>query len=296
MMEMNEMTDVLVAVRADAIFVTLNDPEHRNALSDSMLGSIERICTHVMAKQGHYRGLVIRGAGGVFSAGGNIKTFNIEYQSVNTAAESIAEANRRYGALLNTLDSLPLPVVAAVDGAAVGGGVGLAAIADVVIATAASTFSLTETTLGLPPAQIAPFVAARVGRHTSRRLMLTAARLNASAAASVGLVDEVVDDCSALDAAVDKTMERVRRCAPRANAITKGLVNASARMPLGDLLDHSAEQFAASMTAPEAKEGIAAFLERRQPPWATCPGADSGHALPAPSEARNVNRSAEPNA
>lgn len=293
MMELNEMTDVLVTVRAGSLFVTLNDPENRNALSDSILEDIEQICAHVVARQGYYRGLVLRGAGGVFSAGGNIKTFSHDYQSADTAADSIAAANRRFGALLSCLDALPLPVIAAVDGAARGGGVGLAAIADVVIATADSTFSLTETTLGLLPAQIAPFVAARVGRHTARRLMLTASRLDGAAAAAAGLVDEVVDDSSALDAAIGRTLGRVRRCAPRANAATKALVNASARLPLADLLDHSAKQFAAAMVATEAKEGVAAFLEHRRPAWAAGHEADSGHPLRPVSAAACATRPAE---
>jgi isohexenylglutaconyl-CoA hydratase len=294
--DLNEMTDVLVTDRAGVLFVTLNDPKNRNALSGSILEDINRICVHVIARRGDYRGLVLRGAGGVFSAGGNIKTFSHEYQSADTAADSIAVANRSYGALLNTLDGLPLPVIAAIDGAAMGGGVGLVAIADVVIATADSTFSLTETTLGLLPAQIAPFVAARVGRHTARRLMLTAARLDASAAAAAGLVDEVVDDTLALDAAIATTIRRVFRCAPRANAITKALVNASARLPVGDLLDYSAEQFAAAMVAAEAKEGVAAFLERRRPAWAVDHEEDSVHAIPACSAARDANRPPEENA
>jgi isohexenylglutaconyl-CoA hydratase len=262
------LTDLLVETRDGVLYATLNRPESRNALSETVLTSLQQLCQHVHTHQGELRALVLRGAGGVFCAGGDIKGFSAVFHGGGVDADAIAAANRRYGRLLDSLDRLPVAVIAAIEGAAMGGGVGLAAIADVAITTADATFSLTETTLGLPPAQIAPFVTARIGRHEARRLMLTAARLDGWQAAGVGLVDETVADAAGLDEAIERTLSRIRRCAPGANAMTKALVNASGEMPLAELLDHSAERFAEAMLGPEAKEGVAAFLSKRKPAWA----------------------------
>lgn len=232
-----------------------------------MIEQLSQICSYAEAHRGSLRALVLRGSGGVFCAGGDIKAFRQSFQGTGDA-EAIATANRRYGALLERIDNLPLLVIAAVEGAAMGGGVGLAAAADLVIATSDTKFSLSETTLGLPPAQIAPFVTARVGRHVARRLMLTAYRFDAQIAASFGLADSVVSDSDKLDSAIDGALELVRRCAPEANAMTKSLVNAAASMALGEVLDHSAVRFAEAMLGSEAKQGVSAFLNRSKPSWA----------------------------
>jgi isohexenylglutaconyl-CoA hydratase len=262
------LTDLLVETRDGVLYATLNRPDSRNALSETMLTSLQQLCEHVNTHQGELRALVLRGAGGVFCAGGDIKGFNAVLRGGRMDADAIAAANRRYGRLLDSLDRLPVAVIAAIEGAAMGGGVGLAAIADVAITTADATFSLTETTLGLPPAQIAPFVTARIGRHEARRLMLTAARLDGWQASGVGLVDESVADAAGLDEAIERMLSRIRRCAPGANAMAKALVNASGETPLTELLDHSAARFAEAMLGPEAKEGVTAFLSRRKPEWA----------------------------
>lgn len=263
------LEDLLVDRRDGVLYVTLNRPESRNALSDSIISGLRQVCDYVHAESGGLRALVLRGAGGVFCAGGDIKGFRSQFIEGTADAAAIAAANRGYGALLDTLDRLPLTVITAIDGAAMGGGVGLVAIADVAIATADSRFSLTETTLGLPPAQIAPFVTARIGGHRSRRLMLTAARFAGEEAEQFGLIDEVVTDTAALDDAVERVIRDVRRCAPGANARTKELVHASGSLPLTDLLDLSAQCFGEAMLGAEAREGVAAFLARRKPDWAT---------------------------
>ncbi len=268
-MDLTELDDLLVETRNGVLYVTLNRPESRNALSEKVLDGLQLVCDYVVSDATALRALVLRGAGGVFCAGGDIKGFRSAFLDGHVDAIEIAAANRRYGVLLAELDQLPVPVIAAIEGAAMGGGVGLAAIADVAIATADTTFSLTETTLGLPPAQIAPFVIARIGAHPARRLMLTAARLDGIQAAKVGLVDEVVADSAGLVVAVEQTLHRIRRCAPGANAMTKALVHASATLPLDELLDHSAHRFAEAMLGAEAREGVGAFLNRSKPVWAS---------------------------
>lgn len=263
---MNE--DLLVEERDSVLYVTLNRPDRRNALSATVVEGMEQVIAHVLDNPGTVRAVVLRGAGGVFCAGGDLKDFKSIFQEGGADRAAIAASNRRGGALFTALDRLPVVVIAAVESAAMGGGVGLAAIADVTIATADTTFSLTETTLGIPPAQISPFIVARVGSHHARVLMLTAARIDAAEAFRIGMVDKVVEDSAAMDAAVDELVKRVRRCAPRANAVSKELVHAARVTPLDDLLDRAAESFADALLGDEAREGVTAFLSKGKPPWA----------------------------
>lgn len=267
-MTLTDLTDVVAEEWSGALYVTLHRPDRRNALSQEMLQSLQRIVNHAQTRSGELRALVLRGAGGIFCAGGDIKDFRNVFQDGTVGPGDIASGNRRYGTLLTSLDQLPMPVVAAVEKAAMGGGVGLACVADITIATADTTFSLTETTLGLPPAQIAGFVVDRIGAHHARRLMLTAAKVDAAEAARIGLVDEVVADGAALDAAVSATLRRIRRCAPGANAVTKALVHSTQKLLRGALLDHAADVFADAMLGAEAREGVSGFLQGRPPMWA----------------------------
>lgn len=260
--------DLLVEDRDGVLYVTLNRPERRNALSASVVDGMEDTIAYVLDNPEKVRALVLRGAGGVFCAGGDLKDFKSIFQEGGADRAAVAASNRRGGALFTALDRLPVVVIAAVEGAAMGGGVGLAAVADVTIASAGTKFSLTETTLGIPPAQISPFIVARVGAHQARALMLTAARIDAAEAFRIGMVDRVVDDSAAMDVAVEELVQSVRRCAPGANAVSKQLVHAAPVTPLDELLDHAAGSFADALLGEEAREGVKAFLTKGTPPWA----------------------------
>jgi isohexenylglutaconyl-CoA hydratase len=154
------------------------------------------------------------------------------------------------------------------EGAVLGGGFGLACVSDVAIATSGAKFGLPETTLGILPAQIAPFVVHRIGLTQARRLALTAARFDGAEALRLGLVHYCEQDEAALQQRLDETLEQIRQCAPQANAQTKALLLASEREALGPLLDHAAEQFAAAVTGAEGVEGTMAFVQKRKPKWA----------------------------
>jgi isohexenylglutaconyl-CoA hydratase len=139
---------------------------------------------------------------------------------------------------------------------------------DVVLATEDAKFSISETTLGVPPAQIAPFVAARIGVARTRRLALTAHRFDGREAERIGLVDQACADPAELETALAHVLAGIFRCAPEANAATKRLLLASRTLPREALLDQSADAFAASLRGPEGQEGVTAFLEKRKPKWA----------------------------
>jgi isohexenylglutaconyl-CoA hydratase len=183
----------------------------------------------------------------------------------------VAQQNRRFGAFLQRFDSLPQTIVLAIEGAAFGGGLGLAAIGDVVIATGETRFAMSETGLGIVPAQIAPFVAARIGVSEARRLALTGLRFDGREAGRIGLVHYVCDDTAALEAKLAAVLAEVGRCAPGANAATKRLLLASRSMPLDALLDAAADAFAAALRGEEGREGVNAFLEKRPARWTDKP-------------------------
>jgi isohexenylglutaconyl-CoA hydratase len=252
------------------LHVTLNRPEARNALSREMVAELLAVADF-LDKDREIGAVVLRGAGGVFCAGGDIKGFKASLEAPKPKRgkpDPIAINNRRFGKFLVRFNGLPQTVVAVVEGAAIAGGLGLMSVADVVIATADAKFALTETSLGIPPAQIAPFVAARIGVPKARLLALTGARFDAHEAARLGLVDIVCDDAPALEATLKEILVDIGRCAPGANAATKRLLLASLTTPREKLLDRAAKDFAVCLRGEEGCEGVSAFLEKRSTRWA----------------------------
>jgi isohexenylglutaconyl-CoA hydratase len=260
-------TTTLALTEDDGVLhVTLDRPDQRNAIDDVMAEELTAVFAHCAEREGELRAVVVRGAGGTFCAGGDLKGFATALNG-EADRDAVAAANRTAGTFLTALAGLPQVTVAAVEGAAMGGGVGLAATVDVCLTTADARYSTTETTLGIVPAQIAPFLVRRLGATTTRRITLTAARFDGTEAARLGLADEVVPDAPALDAAVAAVLEQVRRCAPRANAATKRLVDRAGDLPLDAYLDEAAGVFADTLLGDEAREGVTAFVERRRPAW-----------------------------
>ena len=167
--------------------IWLNTPENRNALSKGLAG--ELMDTLIAVRDDRtVRGISLRGKGGTFCAGGDIKSFMAGLMG-GASHEDIAAMNLSGGNLFQMVHGMPQVVVAMVEGAAIGGGMGLVCCADLVIATCDAKFSLSETQLGIPPAQIAPYVVERLGITTARQLMLTGARFDGSKAKTIGLVD-----------------------------------------------------------------------------------------------------------
>lgn len=246
---------------------TLNDPASRNALTDAMVDALLNACTRAH-NEGALRGVVLRGAGGHFCAGGSLGGFarTIGQPLDAGTPDPLVPLNRRFGALLQALCALPQWLVIAVEGAAMGGGLGLACCGDLVLADAGAQFGAPEVTLGLVPAQIAPFVVRRLGPAAARRWLLSGTRSGAAAAQQAGLVDEVVD--GAMDDAVQAAVQRLASTAPRAIAATKHLLaHVDGPAPLGTLLDDAAQLFAGALRGPEAPQGLAAFAARKAPLW-----------------------------
>lgn len=248
------------------VTVWLNRPATRNALTGEMIEHLIEALEAVRSDRS-VRGVTFRGKGGVFCAGGDIKGFQAIFQGGMTGAADIIAANRRAGDLFELIDRMPQVVVMLVEGAAIAGGLGMLCAADIVVVTKTAQFALTETTLGIPPAQIAPLVARRIGLPAARRLTLTAARFDGEAARALGLADEVVPTAEELAAAEERIRGRVRQCAPGANAATKEILRAAGALEPEAMKQFAAERFAACMLSAEGREGVAAFIDKRKPGW-----------------------------
>jgi isohexenylglutaconyl-CoA hydratase len=256
-----------VEQRGSFWFARLNRPGKRNALSDELVEALvallERVGTDLEA-----RALVISGAGGHFCAGADFAGFLALMQTAPGQAEDpIARYNRGFGAMLERVAALPVPTIAVVSGVAMGGGCGLAAACDRVIAADDATFAMPEVTLGVAPAQIAPFVVRRAGARRARWLMLAGARLKGAAAHAEGLADVVVPP-GGLRAALAADLGLLAAAEPAALRATKRIVNRTLEAPLTDSLDGAALEFAGLLRHGAAREGIAATVAKRAPAWA----------------------------
>jgi isohexenylglutaconyl-CoA hydratase len=248
-------------------FARLNRPDKRNALSDALVEALSALLERVGADL-EARALVISGAGGHFCAGADFAGFLALMQTApGQADDPIARYNRGFGAMLERVAALPVPTIAVVSGVAMGGGCGLAAACDRVIATEDATFAMPEVTIGVAPAQIAPFVVRRAGARRARWLMLGGARLKGADAQAQGLADVVVPS-GGLGAALESELRLLATAEPAALRATKRIVNRALEESLTDSLDAAALEFAGLLRHGAAREGIAATAGRRAPAWA----------------------------
>ncbi|MBV4488293.1 enoyl-CoA hydratase/isomerase family protein [Pseudomonas sp. SWRI153] len=258
-----ECRALLLELHGGVLHITLNRPDSRNAMSLQMVAELRAVLAAVRADRS-VRALVLSGADGHFCAGGDIKDMaNARAQGT----DAYRELNRAFGALLEEAQHTPQVLITVLQGAVLGGGLGLACVSDIALADHKAQFGLPETSLGLLPAQIAPFVVQRIGLTETRRLALTAARFDGVEAQRLGLVHFVEQDAQALAERLDEVLQQVLRCAPQANAMTKKLLLASAGQPSSQLLDEAAQWFSEAVAGEEGTEGTTAFVQKRKPRW-----------------------------
>ena len=231
--------------------VTIAKPERRNAFDAELI----RELTEAFADVGDARAVVLRGEGTSFCAGADV---DWQRSAIDLTYDENVEDALRLFRMLEAIDACPAPVVAGVQGYALGGGSGLVCCTDVAIATPEATFGFSEVKLGIVPAVISPFVFARIGNAAARRVFLTGERFDAETALRIGLVHALADD---LDAAVDGATNEILTAGPEAARAAKRLIRDG---PGGE----EAAQLAATLrTSPEGQEGLRAFLEKREPAW-----------------------------
>jgi len=243
--------------------VTLDRPEVHNAFDDALVAALTA-ALDALGRDDAVRAVVLAGRGKSFSAGADLGW--MRRMAGYSPEENLRDA-RALGALMRTLDGLPKPTIALVQGAAYGGGVGLVACCDVALASPRAAFCLSEVKLGLVPAVISPYVVAAIGPRAARRYACTAEVFDAAEARRIGLVHEIVED-DALRPAADRLASAIVRNGPRAVAAAKKLVADVARAPLDDaLVDETAQRIASIRASDEGREGVSAFLEKRTPAW-----------------------------
>ncbi|ARU88801.1 enoyl-CoA hydratase/isomerase family protein [Pseudomonas sp. M30-35] len=263
-MQLPDLKTLLINLEQGVLTVTLSRPESRNAMSLNMVEELTQVFNQ-LSQEPAVRVIILRGAGGHFCAGGDIKDMA---SARAVGADAYRDLNRAFGTMLEHAQQLPQVVIAVLEGAVLGGGFGLACISDIAIAADDAKFGLPETTLGILPAQIAPFVAKRIGLTQARRLALTAARFNGQEAARLGVVHFSEASADAVEQRLDECLQQIKRCAPQANAATKALLLNTELQPLGQLLDDAAQAFADAVVGAEGVEGTMAFVQKRTPGWA----------------------------
>ena len=246
------MANLQIERDGEVLRVTLTRPDRRNAFDAELIAELASAFVDV----GRARAVVLAGAGPSFCAGADVEWMR---SSVDlTYDENVADALalRR---MLEAIDGCPAPVICRVQGHALGGGAGLVACADVVVAAPDAVFAFSEAKLGIVPAVISPFALAKIGPSWARRLFPTGERFGAELALRIGLVHELADD---LDAAVERVLAELRSAGPRAARAAKRLVLDA---PLDGL--ETARRIAERRTSDEGQKGLRAFLERRRPDW-----------------------------
>lgn len=259
------MTTLLYQIDERGIaHITLDRPEVHNAFNENLIAELKDAFLDV-ASSTRVRAVILQGNGSSFCAGADLDWMKraAHFDEAHNLADAQALSD-----MLSAIDSCPKPVIAAVHGPAYGGGVGLVACADIAIATQRAKFMLSEVRLGLTPATISPFVIRAIGARQARRYFLTAEAFDASTALSLGLVHEVVAEPADMTKRLDELVSILLGNAPGALTDAKALIQDLAAKPItGELRVETAKRIARRRATPEAKEGIAAFLEKRRASW-----------------------------
>jgi methylglutaconyl-CoA hydratase len=247
--------------------LTLNRPDVRNAFNEHVIAELTAWAESVreQAVRGDIRVAVIGGAGKVFCAGADVTW--MAKALTYTEAENVRDA-AAMSQMFAAIDTLPLPVIGRIQGAALGGGAGLAAVCDVVVADEAAVFGFTEVKLGILPAVISPFALAKIGRSAARELFLTGARFSAARAREIGLAHAVVP-AAQLDATVGAYVQEFLSGGPAAIAAAKALIPAVWGRSIAEAMPVTAAAIAARRVSPEGQEGLRAFLDKRTPGFNT---------------------------
>jgi len=254
------MTTIRIDVREGVATVTLARPDVRNAFNEVLIDELRRAFSSFGPE---VRAVVLAGEGPTFCAGADVQWMKASKDK--SESENAADA-RAMAMMFRAIDECPKPLIAKVRGAALGGGSGLVACCDIVVAAEGTWFGFTEVRLGIVPANISTFVLPKIGARAARRYFLTGERFDAARAREIGLVHEVVAD-SALDATVEGLVGEILKCGPNAVATAKEIVREGLARQRDDAIEYTIRTIARVRVSPEGQEGLAAFLDKRKPRW-----------------------------
>jgi methylglutaconyl-CoA hydratase len=245
--------------------VTLDRPDVHNAFNAELIGELRATFRRFEDEPADkLRVVVLAGNGPSFCAGADVTWMRA---SLGLTREQNEQDAMVMAEMFDAIDRCPAPVITRVHGAALGGGMGLCAVSDLVIAEAGSRFGFTEVRLGILPAVISPFVIAKISESHARALFSSGKRFDATRALRIGLVHEVVEGEQALEAAVDAAVQDVLAAGPTAARAAKAIVREVRGLPHESTRWHTARRIATQRTSPEGQEGLRAFLEKREPAW-----------------------------
>jgi isohexenylglutaconyl-CoA hydratase len=246
--------------------VWFNRPERRNAITQKMMAELTETF-HSIAQNENIRVLVLRGRGGNFCAGGDLG--HMRDLPKESSSDPTARAYRRMGEALEALNELPQAVVAAVEGACVGGGLGMACASDFVLCMANAKLGMPEARAGFIPSQILPTVVRRIGEGEARRLAVIAKVISGYEAHRIGIAHELTETSSDFEASLNNTLSNLAWAEPTAVAEIKRIIRLTSQAPMSEVLDDAASALSRLLRSDEAAEGIAAFQQKRPPRWAT---------------------------
>ena len=244
--------------------VTLDRPDVHNAFNDELISEAIDLFGNIDVEA--TRVVVLKGTGKNFCAGADLNWMS---RMVSYTREENVRDSSQLAKMYALMNECPVPVVGRIQGAAIGGGVGLVAVCDVAITTANTQFGLSEVKLGILPAVISPYVIAKIGQSHARALFLTGERFPAERALHIGLVHRIVEDIEALDAAVYETVTQLKTSGPQAVRECKRLISFVAGHELADAIPYTIEAIAARRTSEEGQGGMSAFLKKELAPWIT---------------------------
>jgi methylglutaconyl-CoA hydratase len=255
------MPSILISQAGPVLTMTLNRPEVRNAFNEELIAEVTAWARGPMPDGA--RAVVLRGEGKVFCAGADLAWMS---KMVGYSRDENVRDARAMSDMFQALNTLPLPLIGRVHGAALGGGAGLAAVCDIVVAADDAIFGFTEAKLGILPAVISPFAVAKIGQSAARELFLTAARFSSARAREIGLV-HATGPVTQLDAIVAAYVSELITSAPGAVAAAKHLIGLVAGRPPAEVADLTATTIATHRVSAEGQDGMRAFLDKRRPRW-----------------------------
>ena len=243
--------------------IWFNIPEKRNALSDELLNDLLLVFKSIKNNES-IRGVIFRGKNGIFCSGADLKFLRVLARNENEAYEKSLMMSRKLGEVFKELSQLSQITVSAVEGPAMAGAFGILCASDIVITMNNAKFAMTETKLGLSPAQIAPYVLRRLHFSEAKKMMLLGFSIDGSKAHSIGLADYIADSKEEFVSTLNSIKEKIRKCAPRALGLTKEILYSKRNIDS----EQAAQIFADCITGEEGQEGIRSFFEKTPPEWA----------------------------
>ncbi len=254
------MKTLRLETNGPVLTVTIDRPDVRNAFNEEVIEELHETFSAIPPK---VRAVVLTGAGPVFCAGADVQWMkkSLKYTEQENARDAAAMA-----AMFRAIDECPRPVIGRINGHALGGGSGLVACCDMVVAVEGALFGFTEVRLGIVPANISTFVLPKIGSRAARRYFLTGERFGAEEAKAIGLIHEVVPP-DRLDTKVNDLLKEILRCGPNAVAIAKDVIREGLARSRDEAIDYTVKTIARVRVSPEGQEGLGAFLEKRKPSW-----------------------------